>query len=793
MLHDLRFALRAYRRQPAFATLAVFIVAIAAAANAAVFSVVRAVLLEPLPFSRPDQLVVVRPSGFVSNADLDFLRSRARPFTQVAVSSPGWTMTMLGAGDAVRVTATKTSANLFTMVGAAPLLGRTFVDGEDLPGRTGVVILSYPLWKSRFRSDRAVIGRTVTLEGSPQQIVGVMPPEFELLGRDAELWMPLPFDRASPFWNGTVSQCVARLRPDLDTDAAGREMRALVPEWRRALGYQDDWGRGELLVPLRERMVGDVRRPLLVLMGAVGLIVMLTAANLGTLLLGRQVTRAREFAVRRALGASPWRLVRGAAVESAAVAISGALTGIAAARVALPSLVRMLPPEIPRIAAINLDVVIVGATVGAAGVSVFLFGTVPALLAFRPGAAQVQAGRQTDPPRARRMLGFLVVSQLVLAVVLGAGAGVMIRSLAALYRVDPGFDPSHVLTLKLQPSGERYRGVGPTVAYYRHVLAAVGALPGVEVAGAINHLPLSGYDWITTIRIDEQPLPPGVTPPTAGWRMIDGSYFDAMRIPMISGRAFTDHDAQQSPAVAVVNDVFARRFFGSAAAAIGRVVRTGSASGEDTPRIVGVVGSVRHSSLAEEPGPELYRPIAQSFAVASAIVIRATGSPAVIAGAVREAVRQVDPDVPIADLMPLSTLLQDSLARPRLLAMLLGVFAIAGLTIVISGVYGVVAYTVRRREREFGIRLAIGAAPSAIWKLVVGQGLLYAATGLTVGIPAALAATTAMRSLLFGIAERDPATFVMLSGVIAAATIAATLLPAARALRVKPALVLRAE
>lgn len=318
-------------------------------------------------------------------------------------------------------------------------------------------------------------------------------------------------------------------------------------------------------------------------------------------------------------------------------------------------------------------------------------------------------------------------------------------------------------------------------------------LPGVETAGAINHLPLSGYNWMTTVRRDDQPLPPGVSPPTSEWRMIDGSYFEAMRIPLLAGRLFTDGDDQASPPVAIVNDVFARRFFGSPSAALGRVVRTGSASGETTPTIVGVVGGVRHRALSVPPAPELYRPIAQSFAVASAIVIKTTGAPAALAPAAQAAIREVDPSLPVADVLPLSTLLQNSLLKPRLLAILLLMFAGAGLAIVVSGAYGVVAYTVQRREREFGIRLAIGAVPAEIWRLVIRQGAMYAAAGLSVGLPIALLATGAVRGLLFGIAARDLPTFAAVSGAIAAITIAATLVPAARAFRVRPASVLRAD
>jgi predicted permease len=796
MLQDVRLALRAFRRNPGFSALAVLIVALGAGANASVFSVVRAVLLEPLPYAKPDRLVSIWPTGFVSNADMEFLRARAHSFAAVAAASPGWTMTMIGAGEPVRVTATKTSANLFEMLGAAPLLGRTFATDEDRPGRHRVAVLSYALWQSRFSGSPAAVGRIVTLEDAPYQIVGVMPADFELLGRDAELWMPLPFDVASPFYRGTVSQALGRLREQVNVESATRELRSLIPEWQRQLAYEKDWGEGLIAIPLRDLMVGDARRPLLVLAGAVGLIVLLTAANLGTLLLGRHVARRTEMAVRGALGASKWRLVRQSATESAVLAAAGAAAGVLVSRLTLPLLVRMLPPEMPRVSAIAFDPLVLVAVVAASLASVLAFGVMPAVLASGLVASNaIAAGfnRSTDARTGRRTLDLLVVSQVSLATVLGIAAALMVRSLVALQDVDPGFEPTSVLTLKLNPSGERYRGIDRTIAYYRDVMHRIAALPGVATVGAINHLPLSGYDWRATVRLDERPLPPGVSPPTTGWRMIDGAYFDAMRIPLLAGRTFTEHDTRISQKVAIVNDAFAVKFFGSPAAALGRIVRTRSGGRDETPMIVGVVGGVRHRELAEPPRPELYRPMAQSFATATALTVRTAGSPARAIAAVREAVWSVDRNVAIADLVPLATLLRDSLGRPRLLATLLLVFAAVGLAIVVSGVYGVVAYTVRRRERELGIRLALGAAPASVGRLVLRQGLAYAVGGVAIGVPVALATAGILSGLLFDVEPRDPATFVALCGLVALTTLAATVAPARRALRVDPAAVLKAE
>lgn len=797
MLQDIRLAFRSLRQQPGFAALAILIVALGAGANASVFSVVRAVLLEPLPYSRPDRLVVVWPDGFISNADLEFMRTHVRNLSAVAAASPGWTTTLAGAGDPLRVTATKSSANLFDVIGARPLIGRTFAPGEDVPGRHRVAVLSFALWLSRFSGDPGVLGRSITLEDAPHQIIGVMPADFELLGRDAELWMPLPFDVTSPFYKGTTSQAIGRLRDGIDRETAERELRSLVPAWQRQLGYEQDWGQGRILASLRDLIIGDVRRPLLVLVGAVGLVVLLTAANLGTLLLGRHVARRRDTAIRGALGASSWRLARHAATESLVLAALGAAAGALAARVTLPALVRMLPPEMPRLKAIDIDPLVLAVVLAVSIASVLICGVGPSIGGYRllprHAPTYLRAGAQTEGSAGRRTLHALVVGQVALAIILGVGAALMVRSLVALQSVDPGFAPGNVLTLKLQPSGEQYRGIERAVAYYRQVMEAIRAVPGVQAAGVINHLPLSGYNWVSTIRLDERPLPPGVSPPTAGWRMIDGEYFESMQIPLRAGRRFTEHDTRATPAVAIVNESFARQFFGDTRAALGRTIRTGSASGEQTPTIVGVVGDVRHRALAEAPRPEMYRPVAQSFSIALAVTVRTTGPPARFVGTVREAVRSVNPNVAIADLLPLTTLLRDSLGHPRLMATLLLVFACVGLAIVVSGVYGVVAYSVRRREREMGIRLALGAAPLSVSGLVVRQGVAYALGGLLLGVPIALATTGVMRGLLFGIEPRDPATIVGLCATVAAATIAATLVPARRALRVDPAAVLKSE
>ena len=792
MLHDVRLAVRGLRNQPGFAALAILIVALGAGANGAVFSILHAVLLRPLPYVEPDRLVAIAPGSFYSIADIDLLTERARSFTHLASSSPGWMMSLVGVGDPVQIVAARPSPRLLEMLGAQPLHGRLFQAGDFTAGRHRVAVLGYRLWQARFGGDAAAIGRIVTLDGGPYEIIGVLPQAFDVLDPEAEAWVP--FDPQSSFARGRSSLAYGRLRPDVDLAAATRELQSLLPEMRQQQGGQADPGQAFHAVPLADVLVGDVRTPLMVVTAAVGLLILLTAANLGTLLLGRQVARQREAAVRSALGATRLRLIRQTVVENVAVAALGAAGGLALAAMALPPLLRLLPPEIPRLDQVAIDASVIGTVLLVTIGAVIVFGVAPSLLA-TPFTLQplLRQGAQTEGRAGRRALDLLVVCQLGLAIVLGVAAALMVRSLWALQRVDPGFSPDGVLTLRLQPAGERYRGPGRMLDYYRTVTERVRALPGVEVAGLINHLPLSGYNWSMTVQRDDRPAPQGTAPPRIGWRMIDGPYFDAMRIPLIAGRRFEPADDGSAPLVLIVNESAARRFFDAPEQALGRTLRMSGPTGEQRAVVVGVVGDVRHQSIALPPAPEVYRPVAQTFGMALTLVVRTAGSPAAAGNMVRGAVWSVDPGVAIAGMGPLRSAVRENLGRPRMLATLLFVFAAVGLAIVLCGVYGVVAYTVRRREREMGIRLALGAARSAVTVLVLRQGLRYVVMGSLIGLPAALAAARVLRGSLFGVQPYDVATVTTLCAAIAVTTMLATLIPALGAQRVQPSALLRRD
>jgi predicted permease len=793
-LPDVTLALRNLIRRPAFALSAILLLAIGAGANAAVFSVVRGILLRPLPYHEPDRLVTPWPGTFVSNEDLTFWRERTHSFEQIAALSPGWMMSLVVQGhEPIKVTVGRTSDNFFTTLGVRAAMGRTIAPGESAPTRARVMVLSAELHRRHFNSDPNVVGRRVSLDNVDHEIVGVMPPRFEYLGPGTDLWAAMPLDHTSSQNRAQFSSPLARLKAGITVEQAADDLRQLAPAMRQELKKTAEWGRDGRVVTLQEHVTGDLRSTLLILLTAVGLILLLAAVNLGTLGLGRSVERAREMAIRTALGASRRRLIRQLVSEQCVLASCGALAGLLLARAALPALVRRIPPEMPRQGEITLDLTVF-ATVFAVtlGVSI-LMALAPVVIAARPELQRLLRQTQsTDNPVRRRALGALVTAQIALAVVLGIGAGLMLRTLWNLQHVDPGFRADGVLTYRLQTTSQPLN-LTRGLVYFEQVLERVRAIPGVVSVGAIQHLPMSGYNWTANLWRTEAPPAQGADRPRVIWRFIGWDYFEAMGIPVLAGRRFTAADSTNAPAVAIINEALAQKEFGSASAAIGRRMTSYSARGDETVEVVGVTRDVRFASLDKEATPEVYRPLSQTFMFPMAFVMRTSGDQTRIGAAVRQAAFVVDPTIPVAELQPLTTLIAGTLGRPRLLAMLLSVFAAVGLVLGVIGVYGVVAYRVRQQEREHGIRLALGAAPSRIRKTVLRQGAFYAGTGLLVGVPAAFALTRLMESVVFGIATHDLLTFTALPLAITLATLAACAIPAGRAARVDLVTSMRSE
>lgn len=795
-LPDLSLAFRNIFRRPGFAVVAITLLALGAGANTAVFSVVRAVLLRPLPFPEPDRLVAFWPDHFVSNREVAFWRERTRSFDQIAAISPGWMMGLVAeSGEPIKVTGGRVSDNIFQVLGARPALGRTIEPGDARPGAPGVAVLADKLWRSRFRADPNVIGRGIQLDSEPHTIVGVMPPDFDIFSRGHDLWSPLPWDPTAKNFEATFSLTLARLAPAVTAETATRELSELAPAMRKELAKANDWGQDINVQPLREAMTGDVRPALLILLGAVGLILMLAAVNLGTLVLGRSIERVTEMALRSALGASQGRLIRLIIVEQSVLALVGALAGIGVAYLALPALVARIPPEVPRTAEITLDWNVL-ATVLAATIAVAVaVSLIPALVTARPSLQPLlRQSRLTEIPSRRRALGALVAVQIALAVVLGIGSMLMLRSMWNLQRVNPGFDPNSVLTFRLQTTS-KHRAMTTGYPYLQQMIDRVKAMPGVTNVALAAHLPMSGYSWTTAARRSDRPVEPGRQAPQVGWRFVHGDYFQTMRIPVKYGRTFTDADSVNAPQVAILNETLARRYFDDPSAAVGRtlIMRSGRTGTDEPVEVVGVVGDVRHLSLDREPIAEVFRPFLQTFMFPMAMIVRTQGPPEQIGAAVRQAAFEIDPVVPVAEMQSYTTLIADTLGRPRLVGYLLTIFAAAGLGLGLVGVYGVVAYRVRQREREIGIRLALGAKPKEVARRVIAQGASHAIVGVAIGLPAAFFLSRVMASLLFGVTARDPVTFTVLPILVVAVTALACYLPARRAARVDPVTAIKVD
>ncbi len=585
------FARRGSRSPP------VLTLAIAAGANAAIFAIVYGILVKPLPFREPARLVAIWPGHFQSNMDLSLLRERATAFSHIAAAAPGWTMSLTGSGDPTRVTVARVSGNLFDTLGTQPLLGRAFSESAALPGAPGVIVLTHDFWTKRFGADRGIVGRTIKLDGEPLEVVAVMPREFEIFGLKTDAFTPFTLDAAAWYHQLAFSLYVARLAPGHSVEQADRDYKALIPEIRRERGYPDDYGRTAAVADLRASMVGDLNASLLVLAGAVGLILLIAGANVGTLQLTRAAARSRDLAVLSALGASRGRILRQLLSENALVAVAGGALGVLIARASLPMILGLLPAEMPRVREVAIDPLISGCVLLAGVVVGLSVGAIPAFASTRFHAAPLlRATTSSESRGAKRTRASLVAAEVALAVVLTIGAGLMLQTIWRLQQIDSGFHPDQVLSLHVQPTGEKYSKLS-VADYYEQLLERLRAVPGVSAAGAIQHLPFSGYSWNASLDIQGFEPPAGTSQPVAGLRIATPGYFAAVGQPLLGGREFERADATRLDAV-IVNKTLASRYYGSPEAAIGRTLRIrGGRMQSPWMTVIGVVGDVHHTAL----------------------------------------------------------------------------------------------------------------------------------------------------------------------------------------------------
>jgi predicted permease len=798
---DARYAARGLRKSPAFALTAALSLALGIGANTAIFTVVNAVLLKPLPFPHPERLVQLwetKPAqGYFRNVvnGVNFLdwRERTHSFEDMAAVDV-FPANLTGLGDPVALDGIAVSPQYFAILGVSPALGRAFTDEEGRPGDGNTAILSFGLWQSRFGGDRSVLGRRITLNGSPATIVGIMPRGFALPQSTPDIWMPLPIDRSPNWQEGRNLTVVARLKPNVAMRQAEDDLKSVAAQLARERPDYDGGWSAEV-APMLADATRNVRLPLLVLFAAVGLVLLIACANVANLLLMRSSGRSREIAVRAALGAGRRRLMQQLLAESLVLALMASAAGCAAAYWGLKALLAIIPAQnrIPRMEAIHIDSSVLLFALTLSFVTAAIFGLIPALHAseIHPQLALRQAATRVTSKNSLRQ--GLVVAEIALSLILLSGAGLMLRSFHRLISVNPGFETQRILTLKMFASPAKYALPRPRATYFARVLDEIRNVPGVREAGSVHWLPLQEDDSGSCFDLAEKGPPTPSTSPDAGILVVSPGYFQAMGTPLRGGRHFDARDTFDSPSVIMVNQEFVRRFFPDRDAVGQKLNVCWGREFRNPAEIVGIVADARQDDLETPPRATIFIDNLQSPMFFAQLAIRASGDPLQIAHAVQAAIHRVDPDQAITHVKTMEQVFSDSVAQPRLQLVLLGIFgAVAGMLAAI-GIYGVAAYSAAQRTREIGIRMALGARPGDVRRLVLREGLVLGAAGVAAGLAGALGLTRVLKSLLFETTPTDAPTLTLAVIAVLVLALVATLIPARRASRIDPMTTLRCD
>ncbi len=796
MFQDTVYGLRTMAKNPGVTAVAVITLALGIGANTAMFSVMDAVLLRPLAYRDPDRLVTILaqlPSRNIFGAHVEYntfgewWKARNTSFQSMSAFTPGsinWT----GGSEPERLLMFRVNAGFLGTAGLQPVAGRDFLPEEDRPGGPKVAILAYRFWQKRFGLDRAVVGRQISLDRAGYTVVGILPREFELYGDEVDVYLPIAASTARA--PGMPSVGVhARLKPGVSLERAQAEIDTLCHGWVAQYHYPNDWG--ARIWTVRRWAVRSVQSSIVVLGVAVGLVLLIACANVANLLLARAGARQREMAIRCAMGASGWRIARQLLTESALLGTLAAGLGLLAAWAGVRALAAA-KAYLPFQKSVTIDNRVLAFTVVAALLTILLFGLAPALAAARSGvAANLKEGGRGggEGIRTSRFRGALVVGEVGLALLLAIGASLMARSMARLQAVDPGFDAAGVWKGFVTLRGENYTEPAKRINFYRALSAKLTALPGAKGAGLVSHLPFGGSKSGSDLVVEGAPPPKPGEPTIAFFRTVDAGYFPAIRAKLARGRYFNDHDPPGYP-VAIVNEALARKGWGSQDP-VGK--RMGDGNPAHWMTVVGVVKDLRQSSLSDPPDLEVYLPYAQNPGATMAIVARTGGDPQRLAPAIRKVVRELDKDLPLADVGLLADSIAQSTRSRRFSTWVLGGFAALALVLAAVGIYGVISYSVTRRTHEIGIRMALGAERSRIAAMVVGRALLLAGIGVIAGLAGGLALTRLLRSMLFGISATDPAVFAGASLFLLAVAALAGYVPARRAARIDPGIALREE
>ena len=816
---DLWFAWRAFRKNPGFGVAAILSIAIGLGINVAIFSVINGLLLKPLPYQDPDRLVILwnRSPGlnitedWFSTAQYFDIKNGHSGFEQVAIAIGG-NENLTGEGNPERIGTIHVSSNLLTMIGAHAALGRLFLPGEDLLGHPATALLSFGTWARRYGADPRALGKTIVLDGKPYEVVGVLPQDFSLprevlptLGgaEQAEILVPLALGpEAASNRDHEDYNIIGKLKRGVSIEQARAEMDTITARLRHDHPdlYPPNGGLTFGIVPLLEQVVGDTRRPLLVLFGAAGFVLLIACANVANLLLSRAVARQQEITLRTVLGAGRGRIVQQLLTESVALAVCGGAVGAALAALAMTAIRWLRPANVPRVQDIHLDWHVLLFSFLLALLSGLLFGLAPALRVSRVNlnATLKSSGRSASEAgamwgRGRSLRKLLIVSEVALSLVLLVGAGLLLRSFASLQTVSPGFNADHVLTLGLTMTGQRYKDHAQVLDIYHRLWEQLDHLPGVTASGGVTSLPLSQmYAW-GPITVEGQVLPPGENFINADERIVGGRYFEAMQIPLIQGRFFNEQDIATSPRVAIIDDYMAVQLWPHQDP-LGKRIRLGSlTSNEPLVTVVGVVGRVKQYTLDTDSRIAFYMPQAQYPVREMNVVLRSSADATAESTSVTQVVHGLDPDLPVYSVRTMRARVQESLARRRFSMMLLVIFAVVSLVLAALGTYAVMAYLVNQGTPEIGIRVALGASRVDILGMIVKRGMGITLAGVGIGLLGAFLLTGLIRSLLFGILPTDPATYVVVSLFLVTVSFLAIYIPARRAAQVDPVTSLRNE
>jgi predicted permease len=811
LVQDIRYSLRALLQKRGFTIAAVMTLALGIGANTAIFSVVNAVLLRPLPYQEPDRLIIVGesiPNEKTSEYEISYpnlldLRAQNQSFEQVSAFAMNEAV-LRGKDEPVSVPVMMASANIFSVIGASVAHGRGFADSDDRPGGGAVVVVSHRFWQLRFGGDADFIGKTITLDDEAFTVIGIMPKDFQLPDERTELWLAVGRNADKPFMTRRsvhFLSAIARLKPNVSTAQARAEMETLGNRLQEQHPGEDP-GHGFRLTTLQERTVGDVRPALLVLFGAVAFLLLIACTNVANLQLTRAAARQKELAIRTALGASRWRLIRQLLTESILLALFGGAIGVLLALWGVDLLTSLLPEWFPRIREIGVDRFVLGFALLVSLVTGMVSGLLPAIKASKESVNEAlkESGGKGILSRRSNLRSALIVVEVALSFVLLIGAGLMVKSFWRLTNVNPGFQADNLLTMSISLPASKYQKRAQVVEFYKQLPERLEAIPGVRAVSAVNALPISGGDSHGELAIESRPFNPGEAP-AASFRRILPNYFRAMGIPLLSGREFDERDYGGTPDVTIINETMARRFWVRPEGAIGERIKVGPPKGEPWLTVVGVVGDVKHTGLEAEPDLATFEPHSKRPWSTMDLLVRTSIPPSNAIASVRNELKAAESDILIQRVSTMSERISKSVAPQRLNTVLLSIFACIALLAAAIGIYSVLAFAVTQRTREIGIRIALGAKTTNVSVMIIGQGMRLVIAGIVIGSVAAFSfgliasfgVTSLMDKLLFKVSPTDVTTFAMISLILTGVALLACFVPARRAAKVDPMVALRYE